>query len=77
MSRKGCGRKRLWSNLTSCHGSFMEGLKKTTKDSGFRSLGREFNSGPAECEALVLKGQNITLRMFEVLRWEQYWHQVV
>jgi hypothetical protein len=56
MNWKRRGRKRSWPNLRYCHGIYLEGLRKTTKNLSWdsRSPGRDLNPGPLEYEAGVL-----------------------
>jgi hypothetical protein len=55
MNWKGYGRKRWWLNLRYCPGICVKGLRKTTKNLRInRSLGRDLNPGPTECEVAVL-----------------------
>jgi hypothetical protein len=66
MNWKGCGRKRLWPNLTYYIGMFMEGLRKTTNNLSpdSRSPGRDLNLGPCKYEAELLTAQPRSLVIF-------------
>jgi hypothetical protein len=56
MNWKGYGRKQLWSNLRSCSGICLEGLRKTTEALGqdSQSPGWDLNPGPPKYEVGVL-----------------------
>jgi hypothetical protein len=53
---KRCGIKRYWPNLRYYVTTFLEGLRKTTKNLSHysQSPDRDLNSGPTEYEAKVL-----------------------